>query len=207
MLGSSTCSPINRERPVCSASSSTGTKPAADTRFRSSNTADPTSNVCDDCTENAFHAPTIETYQSRLSQFRRHFRCSHADHPADCSTDRGLTPGAPSQAATLPLWRPKPSGRWTGISTNVIDSRIRGVLDHGRDPQQVLRYPPVEDPATEVPGQRLVVPGARHVRRLRDHPGERLSRGEELVPCRRRLRPGAPDYHRRRHSLFAEGFR
>ena len=40
VLGSSTCSPINRERPVCSASSSTGTKPAADTRFRSSNTAD-----------------------------------------------------------------------------------------------------------------------------------------------------------------------
>ena len=28
VLGSSTCSPINRERPVCSASSSTGTKPA-----------------------------------------------------------------------------------------------------------------------------------------------------------------------------------
>ena len=36
VLGSSTCSPINRERPVCSASSSTGTKPPADTRFRSS---------------------------------------------------------------------------------------------------------------------------------------------------------------------------
>ena len=41
VLGRSTCSPINCERPVCSASSSTGTKPAADTRFCSSNTADP----------------------------------------------------------------------------------------------------------------------------------------------------------------------
>jgi hypothetical protein len=30
VLGSRTCSPINRERPVCSASSSTGTNPAAD---------------------------------------------------------------------------------------------------------------------------------------------------------------------------------
>jgi hypothetical protein len=50
----STCWAINRERPVCSANSSTGTKPAADTRFRSSNTADPTVNVYDDCTENAF---------------------------------------------------------------------------------------------------------------------------------------------------------
>ena len=28
VLGRSTCSPINRERPVCSASSSTGTKPS-----------------------------------------------------------------------------------------------------------------------------------------------------------------------------------
>jgi len=54
VLGSSTCSLINRERPVCSANSSTGTKPAADTRFCSSNTADSTLNVCDDCTENAF---------------------------------------------------------------------------------------------------------------------------------------------------------
>ena len=43
--GRSTCSPINRERPVCSASSSTGTNPAADTRFCSSNTADPAVNV------------------------------------------------------------------------------------------------------------------------------------------------------------------
>jgi hypothetical protein len=36
----STCSPINRERPVCSASSSTGTNPAADTRFCSSHAAE-----------------------------------------------------------------------------------------------------------------------------------------------------------------------
>jgi len=49
-----TCSPINRESPACSANFSTGTKPAADTKFCSSNTADSTVNVCDDCTENAF---------------------------------------------------------------------------------------------------------------------------------------------------------
>jgi Ankyrin repeats (many copies) len=42
----------------------------------------------------------------------------------------------------------------------VIDSRIAGVLYEGRDPQQVLRYPPVEI-LHEVPGQRLwfLVPG------------------------------------------------
>ena len=52
--GSSTCSPISRERPVCSASSSTGTNPAADTKFCSSNTADPAVNVYDECIESAF---------------------------------------------------------------------------------------------------------------------------------------------------------
>jgi hypothetical protein len=42
----------------------------------------------------------------------------------------------------------------------VIDGRIRGVLFDGRDPQQVLRYPPV-DILHEVSGQRLwfLVPG------------------------------------------------
>jgi hypothetical protein len=39
----------------------------------------------------------------------------------------------------------------------VIDSRIQGVLYDGRDPQQVLRYPPVEI-LHEVPGQRLWFP-------------------------------------------------
>jgi len=52
--GSSTCSSISRERPVCSANSSTGTKPAADTRFCSSNTANPAANVYDECIESAF---------------------------------------------------------------------------------------------------------------------------------------------------------
>ena len=61
VLGSSTCSPINRERPVCSASSSTGTKPPADTRFRSSNTADSVLNLCDDCIGNAFRTRVTTT--------------------------------------------------------------------------------------------------------------------------------------------------
>ena len=43
--GSCTCSSISRERPVCSASSSTGTNPAADTKFCSSNTAESAVNV------------------------------------------------------------------------------------------------------------------------------------------------------------------
>src|SRR4029077_16226283 len=52
--GRSTRSSINRERPACSASSNTGTRPAADTKFCSSNTADSVVNVYDECTENAF---------------------------------------------------------------------------------------------------------------------------------------------------------
>ncbi|BBU21140.1 hypothetical protein MYXE_09290 [Mycobacterium xenopi] len=52
--GRSTRSLINSERPVCSASSSTGTNPAADSRFCSSNTADPVVNVYDECIESAF---------------------------------------------------------------------------------------------------------------------------------------------------------
>jgi Ankyrin repeats (many copies) len=39
----------------------------------------------------------------------------------------------------------------------VINSRIAGVLYQGRDPQQVLRYPPVEI-LHELPGQRLCFP-------------------------------------------------
>ena len=51
-------------KPRCSANSSTGTNPAAETRSRSSNTADPTVNVCDDCTENAFRYWVIETFDN-----------------------------------------------------------------------------------------------------------------------------------------------
>ena len=65
MLGSSTCSLINRERPVCSANSSTGTKPAADTRFCSSNTADQTVNVYDGCIENAFRTRDYIDFDNR----------------------------------------------------------------------------------------------------------------------------------------------
>jgi hypothetical protein len=41
--------------------------------------------------------------------------------------------------------------------TGVVDGRIRSVFDDGRDPQQVLRYPPVGI-LHEVPGQRLWFP-------------------------------------------------
>src|SRR6185503_14355715 len=63
--GRSTCLPINHERPVCSASSMIGTKPAADTRFGSSNIADPTVNACDDCTGNAFRTRDYFDFDNR----------------------------------------------------------------------------------------------------------------------------------------------
>ncbi|EUA52157.1 hypothetical protein I553_10427 [Mycobacterium xenopi 4042] len=77
--GRSTRSLINSERPVCSASSSTGTNPAADSRFCSSNTADPVVNVYDECIESAFRTMDKCGLSTRIVQFRRHFRCSHAD--------------------------------------------------------------------------------------------------------------------------------
>jgi SAM-dependent methyltransferase len=43
----------------------TGTKPAADTRFGSSNTADPTANVCEDCTGNAFRTRDVFDFSNR----------------------------------------------------------------------------------------------------------------------------------------------
>jgi hypothetical protein len=60
----STCSPISLERPVCSANSSTGTNPAA-TRFRSSNTAESTVNICDDRIECAFQNAGQTRFQQR----------------------------------------------------------------------------------------------------------------------------------------------
>jgi hypothetical protein len=64
--------------PGCSANSSTGTKPAANTRFCSSKTAEPMANVCDDCTENAFRRTddrdlpiTIVPAQKAFSRFTR----------------------------------------------------------------------------------------------------------------------------------------
>ena len=41
-------------RPVCSANVITGTSPAHDTRWSSSNTAEPAVNLCDTCTGSAF---------------------------------------------------------------------------------------------------------------------------------------------------------
>ena len=48
-----TCSSNSSDNPACSASSITGTRPAHDTRFASSNTATPRSQACDPCTESA----------------------------------------------------------------------------------------------------------------------------------------------------------
>ncbi len=65
VLGRPMCSLIKHERPVCSASSMIGTKPAADTRFGSSNAADPTAKVCDDCTGNTFRTRDVFDFSNR----------------------------------------------------------------------------------------------------------------------------------------------
>ena len=86
--GRSTYSPISRERPVCSASSSTGTNPADDTRFRSSNTADPAVNVYDECTENAFPNSGQDRHRhSYCPSSEGIFAVAHADQIAGPSTD------------------------------------------------------------------------------------------------------------------------
>ena len=90
--GRSTSSPINSESPPCSASSSTGTNTAADTRFCSSNTADPSVNVYDECIESAFYNIGQKTNPALvLAQFRSRFRCSRADQITGPSTDSGCS--------------------------------------------------------------------------------------------------------------------
>ena len=49
-----TFSSSSRANPACSANVITGTSPAHDTRLSSSNTAEPTPNLCDTFTESAF---------------------------------------------------------------------------------------------------------------------------------------------------------
>src|SRR4029077_2479522 len=72
----------NSDRPACSASTITGTRPAHDPRWSSSNTADCGVNVWDTCTGSAFLEPDRllpEEHQS--SQLRGHF--PHADTPTN----------------------------------------------------------------------------------------------------------------------------
>src|ERR1700728_4162878 len=52
-----TFSPSRRDRPACSASVITGTRPAHDTRLSSSNTAESRANLWDTCTGSAFLMP------------------------------------------------------------------------------------------------------------------------------------------------------
>ena len=98
--GSSTCSPINSESPVCSANSSTGTNPAADTRFRSSNTADPTVNVYDDCTENAFPSSGQNDVTTRIFPAQKAF-----------SLFTRRSDNRPIHGFRLRRWRCHPRGR------------------------------------------------------------------------------------------------
>ena len=143
VLGSSTCSPINPERPVCSANSSTGTNPAADTRFRSSNTADPTVNVYDECTENAFQnsgqtrpqPPQLCPGQKAFSLFTRRsnhraihgFRLSPPPCPtASCSWRPLERRSRPHWRCSTPMLRLAP--KRTGQRFWLADSRARDVL-------------------------------------------------------------------------------
>ena len=81
---------------ACSANSSTGTKPAADTRFGSSNTADPTVNVCDDCTGNAFRTRDDYDLRNRYCPSSGGILAVHTPITKDQpSTDSGLAPPRP----------------------------------------------------------------------------------------------------------------
>src|SRR6185503_11296332 len=100
--GRSTCLPINHERPVCSASPMIGTKPAADTRFGSSNIADPTVNACDDCTGNAFRTRDYFDSENRYCPSSGGIFAVHTpitnDRP---STDSGLVCSAMQYVAVF----------------------------------------------------------------------------------------------------------
>src|SRR4029077_2737163 len=139
VLGSSTCSPINRERPVCSASSSTGTKPPADTMFRSSNTADSVLNVCDDCTGNAF--PNTGPYDSDNRYcpssegiFAVHTPIKQPAHPrikakaivAETGVDEAAAdPPFRLVASLVNMWTKQPGPERTRLPEHVADACIR----------------------------------------------------------------------------------
>src|SRR4029079_7860303 len=93
----------NHERPVCSASSMIGTKPAADTRFGSSNIADPTVNACDDCTGNAFRTRDYFDFENRYCPSSGGIFAVHTpitnDRP---STDSGLASCASARGSRCP---------------------------------------------------------------------------------------------------------
>jgi hypothetical protein len=93
---------------------------SGDTRFASSNTTDPTANVC---------LPTQGLFrlrQSSLSQLRRHFRCSHADqrqptihgfslnesHAAGCRLEVSGLSGIRGGSGVA--CRPRSAGMWRG---------------------------------------------------------------------------------------------
>src|SRR6476660_5645703 len=106
VLGRSTCSPINRERPVCSASSMIGTKPAADTRFRSSNTADPTMKVCEDCTVKCLPKMGHYDFDNRYCPSSEGIFAIHTPIIADLpSTDSGLAVERGLRPASIDAYR------------------------------------------------------------------------------------------------------
>ena len=153
VLGSCTCSPINSERPVCSASSSTGTNPAADTRFRSSNTAESTVNVCDDCIESAFqNSGQMRPQQPQLSQFRRHFRCSHADQTTGPSTiqakpEDGFDAMAPENVSPLVVWLGSAESRDVTGKVFEVEAGLIRVAEgwvHGPQVDKGARWDPSE---------------------------------------------------------------
>jgi hypothetical protein len=86
-----------------------GTKPAADTRFGSSNIADPTVNACDDCTGNAFRTRDYFDFDNRYCPSSGGIFAVHTpitnDRP---STDSGLdaeeAPLRPWIATLKPLY-------------------------------------------------------------------------------------------------------
>src|SRR4029077_141777 len=70
----------NFDKPACSASVITGTRPAHDTRLSSSNTADSGVNVWDTCTGSAFLEPgRLLCEEQQSSQLRGHF--PHSNTP------------------------------------------------------------------------------------------------------------------------------
>src|SRR6478736_2724509 len=72
----------NSDRPACSASAITGTRPAHDTRLSSSNTADCGVNVWDTCTGSAFlELDRLLPEEHQSSQLRGHF--PHPDTPTN----------------------------------------------------------------------------------------------------------------------------
>src|SRR6478609_7784971 len=107
-LVNQTCSSSNVDKPVCSASSITGTRPAQDTRFASSDAATPRCQSCDNLTESVLSTDANLVFSKPIFAGRRAPSSSHtpATTGSICGFRLRVIPRQLAEAGCLAIWLP-----------------------------------------------------------------------------------------------------